>query len=230
MAPFALLPAHSRAICPARVASQYSRISPPKPSRRSTRPSFAMQLSSSASSAGLKTQVASTWRIPSSRYPELVFPAPNISCSKMASRIGVSTVGSVIHQFAVGCRPGRACCGCSTVGGNSATPRTFRSVLIRQFLESCKRTSTSECLSEELSKARSCLVVSQAPKEGAWNCDLLCDRQLPSMLPFESTLCSSWYAPSAKSNRAVVTRAIRPAAAPPQAGSGLLGDGSEASP
>lgn len=102
---------------PARVASQYSRISPPKPSRRSTRPSSAMQLSSSASSAGLKTQVASTWRIPSSRYPELVFPAPNISCSKMASRISVSTVGSVIQQFTVGCRPGRACCGCRTVGG-----------------------------------------------------------------------------------------------------------------
>lgn len=108
---------NSRAICPARVASQYSRISPPKPCHRSPRPSSAMQLSWSASSAGLKTQVASTWRIPSSRYPELVFPGSNISCSKMASRIGVSTVGSVIHQFAVGCRPGRACCGCTTVGG-----------------------------------------------------------------------------------------------------------------
>lgn len=32
------------------------------------------------------------------------------------------------------------------------------------------------------------------------------------------------------SNRAIVIRAIRPAAAPPKTGSGLLGDGSEASP
>jgi hypothetical protein len=63
----------------------------------------------------------------------------------------------------------------SSIVGASNIVTTRETLIVRHvLLPIACRTSSSEG-----SKARSCLVVSQAPKEDAWNCDLLCDQQLP---------------------------------------------------
>jgi hypothetical protein len=61
-----------------------------------------------------------------------------------------------------------------SIGLNGETVARETLIVRHVLLPIACRTSSSEG-----SKARSCLVVSQAPKEDAWNCDLLCDQQLP---------------------------------------------------
>ncbi len=57
----------------------------------------------------------------------------------------------------------------------AALPLTRERLIVRHVLLpiACRTPSSKG------SKARSCLVASQAPKESVWNCDLLCDQQLP---------------------------------------------------